>query len=97
MFNSRPPPERAEKTRAIKAWVREELALDDDATVLVTELACTEPGCPPVETIIALMAVGQERRQAKVHKPIAALERQDIRLLAEALRSGHAEVHHESK
>ncbi len=29
----------------VRAWVREEIA-DDGVTVLVTELACTEPGCP---------------------------------------------------
>ena len=93
MMFSRPPQARADKTRAIKSWVRQELELDDDAVVLVTELACTEPGCPPLETIVALMAVGKERRQAKVHKGIDELEREDIVRMATALRTGA--VHHD--
>ena len=35
---------RAAKAREVRAWVRERFAVADDATVMVTELACPEPG-----------------------------------------------------
>jgi hypothetical protein len=62
----------------VKAWVAAALAPDDERTILVTELACTEPGCPPVETVIALLGPG-EREQWKLHKPVAAVTETDVR------------------
>lgn len=41
----------ATATSAVKTWVRSHLRLDDAVTVLVAELPCREPGCPPRETI----------------------------------------------
>jgi hypothetical protein len=38
----------------IKKWTREILRLDDDAVVTVSELACADPGCPLIETVIAV-------------------------------------------
>jgi len=37
-------------------------AADDDA-VVVNELACTQPGCPPIETVVALLRAGSEPRR----------------------------------
>jgi len=48
-----------------------------DVTILVTELTCTEPGCPPTETVIALMHPGAPR-QYKIHKPLADVTASDI-------------------
>ncbi|QND69826.1 hypothetical protein [Tardiphaga robiniae] len=36
----------------IKAETRSALRLDDDTTVSVSELSCSDPGCPDVETVI---------------------------------------------
>ena len=44
-----------ERARRIKKALREALSLSDDMTVTVTELACLEEGCAPVETVIGLM------------------------------------------
>jgi hypothetical protein len=67
-------------TARVKAWVSAALAPDEDRTILVTELACTEPGCPPVETVIALLQEGEPERW-KLHKPVAALTEDDVRTL----------------
>jgi hypothetical protein len=64
-------------TARVKALV-DELIDTDDVTVLVTELACTEPGCPPVETVIALLSDGGNT-QYKVHKPVAEVTLDDLR------------------
>ncbi len=67
--NANPAPDPAH-TAAIKRWTREILGLpadaapDDDgsATVIVTELACADAGCPLVETVIAVFEPGRARR-----------------------------------
>jgi hypothetical protein len=64
-------------TARVKAMVAE-LIDTDHVTVLVTELACTEPGCPPVETVIALLSDGGNT-QHKVHKPVAEVTLDDVR------------------
>ena len=66
----------------VKAWVREALQVGDDTTLMVTELRCTEPDCPPVETVIALMETAQAGRQYKVHKPLSDITRSDVARLA---------------
>lgn len=37
----------------VKDWTRHTVGVEDDIGVMVKQLACTEPGCPPVETVIA--------------------------------------------
>jgi hypothetical protein len=51
-----------EHTAAVKRWTRECLRLPDDAVVSVSELACVDPGCPLVETVIAVFETGRTRR-----------------------------------
>ena len=38
----------AAATGQVRRWVEEQLGVEDPTTVLVTELACHEPGCPPI-------------------------------------------------
>jgi hypothetical protein len=45
-------PDQAER---IKSWARRLWALPDETTVMVTELECREPGCPPIETVLAVL------------------------------------------
>ncbi len=40
-------------------------------TVMVTELRCTEPGCPALETVIAILDTPGQPRQHKLQKPLA--------------------------
>ena len=51
-------------------------ALGDDA-ILVAEVACAVPGCPPVETVIAFW-MGGLRRHFKIFKPVAQIENDDL-------------------
>jgi hypothetical protein len=75
---SRPDPQRV---ASIKAWVAGQFELSEDAVVMVSELRCTEPGCPPLETVIAIIDGPGARRQAKLHKPVSAIELPDIAAL----------------
>jgi hypothetical protein len=48
--------ENAELTAAlarVKEWVRARFSLPGDAAIMVSEIACDLPGCPPLETAIA--------------------------------------------
>jgi len=69
----------------VKQWVVAALALPESATVMVTELACTEPGCPPLETVIAVLdsADGKgRRRQHTFHKALTNVSWADVIHLA---------------
>lgn len=79
MFDSRNDSSRADKNRAVKAWTRSALRLHEDVSVLVSELTCTEPGCPPLETVIAVLEEGGVHRQFKVHRALADLSEEEVR------------------
>jgi hypothetical protein len=66
----------------VKSWVREQLRLDEEAVVMVTELRCSEPGCPPLETVIAVLDGPGQRRQQKLHKGVAEITVEDIASLS---------------
>ena len=51
----------SERSYEIKAQVTTALRLDEEATVMVSELACMEEGCPPVETVIAVFRPAMEK------------------------------------
>jgi hypothetical protein len=71
----------AQLSRQIKTWVAEALHTDEETTLLVTEMRCTTPDCPPVKTVIALMAAEQPIRQYKIHKALTAITPEDITAL----------------
>jgi len=74
----------AAKISELKSFVAERLRLPETATVMITELQCSEPGCPPLETVVAVLEAGAPTRQFKVHKAIAEVTEQDLqRLLGE--------------
>jgi hypothetical protein len=72
----------AGRTTEIKAWAAESLGLTDDVAVMVTELRCTEPGCPSLETVVAVLSGNGPSRQYRIHKSIADVTREDVRALA---------------
>jgi hypothetical protein len=62
----------------IKAWTRTRFSLPEEAPVMVGELACALPGCPPVETVIAFWTEGDQRHHFKVFKPLAEVVEDDL-------------------
>lgn len=67
-----------EKSRQIKAWVRETYGLDEDVVVSITEIACRDDGCADIETVVGIMRPGQPIETVRLHKPLAEVERSDI-------------------
>jgi hypothetical protein len=62
----------------VKAWTRENLELANDDTVMVAEVACARPGCPPLETVVTFWTGGGERHWFKIFKPVAEVDFDDL-------------------
>lgn len=78
-----------DQAECIKSWARAAWNLGDETAVMVTELECREPGCPPVETVIALLEGPGRTRQYKIHKHAADVGPNDV----EALAAGDGHLH----
>ncbi|MGW4070503.1 hypothetical protein [Nocardia grenadensis] len=77
-----------EALRRVKDAVRSQLVLDDDTAVVVRQLDCREPGCPPVETVIAVLPAGGPARRWTAHRPVAEITEDDVRDLLAATPEG---------
>ena len=62
----------------VKAWVSQAFDLSDDVSIMITQLECTEEGCPPIETVIAIMETPGKPRQYKIHKSLPEVKQTDI-------------------
>lgn len=65
----------------VEAEVRQRFRLTAETVVLVTELACALPGCPPLETVIAFWSGGADdalRHHYKVFKPVQQVTPDDL-------------------
>jgi hypothetical protein len=61
----------------VRAWTRGRFTLADDETVMVSEVACGVPGCPPVETHVVFWTA-RGRHHFKVFKPLADVAEDDL-------------------
>jgi nitrate reductase delta subunit len=62
----------------VKAWTRDRFTLPDEATILVSEMACSLPGCPPLETHVLFVTPDAKRHHFKVFKPVMAVAPDDL-------------------
>jgi nitrate reductase delta subunit len=65
----RASPEKDEALTRVRQWTRERFKLTDDAAILVTEIACGLPGCPPLETVVVFW-IAETRHHFKFFKPV---------------------------
>jgi nitrate reductase delta subunit len=61
----------------VREWTRVRFRLSDEAAILVAEVACAVPGCPPLETVIAFWS-NEQRHHYKVFKPAAEVAEDDL-------------------
>jgi hypothetical protein len=85
-FQKRIDPQQGEASRNVKEWARALWDASEEDTIAVNELRCSEPGCPPVETVVALLRPGDAKQQLRVHKPVIEVTREDLK---EALEGRH--------
>jgi hypothetical protein len=62
----------------VKDLARAALRVSPDTAFAVNEIACTDPGCPGIETVILVMEPGRKTRALKVAKPLDEVMEQDI-------------------
>jgi hypothetical protein len=74
----------------VEVWVREELGLDPDQEVKITEMPGTDPRCSPMVTQVAVgsSAAGAEAYAFHIERPLAELVRMDL-IAALAFGGGH--------
>src|SRR5271165_1699445 len=70
-------PERDAALDRLRGWTRARFALAEDDTVMVSEIACGVPGCPPIETHAVFWTV-LGRHHFKIFKPIAEVIEDDL-------------------
>ena len=61
----------------VRAWTQARFKLTEDDTVMVSEVTCGVPGCPPIEThVVFWTTLG--RHHFKVFKPLAEVTKDDL-------------------
>ncbi|SFJ47200.1 hypothetical protein [Methylobacterium brachiatum] len=82
--------ERAEIAARLKRDLIGALGLSEADALAVNEIACADPGCPDMETIVLVMRAGAPTRALRIRRPMDAVDAQDIADLVEQDRSGVA-------
>ena len=62
----------------VKELARSALKGSPDTAFAVNEIACNDPGCPGIETVILVMEPGQKTRALKIPKVLDEVMEQDI-------------------
>ena len=74
---SKKSPEHVAALDRVREWARAQFKLSDDTAILVAEVACALPGCPPLETVIAFWSE-ERRHHFKIFKPVAKIVAADL-------------------
>ncbi|MFE2515387.1 hypothetical protein [Streptomyces mirabilis] len=70
-----PSPHHGELRDAVRAL----LCLDNDTAVMIRQLTCGEPGCPPLETVVAVVPMDGEAHRWTLHRPADQITENDLR------------------
>jgi nitrate reductase delta subunit len=83
----RKSPEQLRALDRVAEWTRARFELAADAAILVSELACSLPGCPPLETVVAFWTGDGRRHHFKLFKRAQEVAPDDLpyRWLRDAL------------
>ena len=73
-----PKPDRQAVER-VKDLARRVLPVPAETAFAVNEIACNDPSCPGIETVLLVMEPGRKTRALKVAKPLDEMTEQDIR------------------
>jgi nitrate reductase delta subunit len=70
-------PAHLEALERLRQWTRQRFKLPAETAILVSELECRLPGCPPLETVIAFWE-NDKRHHFKLFKPAAQVALDDL-------------------
>jgi len=71
-------PEHLQALDRVREWTRARFKLAQDAPILVSEVACGLPGCPPLETVVVFWIDGDTRHHFKVFKRVEEVVPDDL-------------------
>lgn len=78
ILKMRRPGARGDASARVEAALRERFALSPATVVVVAELSCPTPGCPPVETAIAFWDEAGKAYRIRIFKPVAEVTEEDL-------------------
>ena len=87
MFNKKKP--NVENIRKLKIIISEKYNIPENSTLSIAELACHEPNCPPIETIITERNENGKVRNWRIAKPINDIQETDINNLNNSENHNH--------
>lgn len=67
----------------IRYWTRQNLGFSPDVPIVVKEVPCVKPGCPPIETALVVFLKGEPPRLYKIQKTINEVAFDDVYNLIE--------------
>ena len=70
-------PERLQAIEKVAEWTRVRFRLPKEAAISVAEVACTLPGCAPLETVV-MFWIAEQRYQFKLFKPVGEVVLDDL-------------------
>jgi len=74
---ARKNPERLQAIERVTEWTRARFGLPKEAAISVAEVACSLPGCGPLETVV-MFWIAEQRYQFKLFKPVAEVVVDDL-------------------
>jgi nitrate reductase delta subunit len=77
LYSFKKSPAQAEAVARVREWTRQRFKLGEDATVVVSQVSCRVPGCPPLETVVAFW-IGETRHRFKLFKPVEDVVADDL-------------------
>ena len=70
--------ERIRALGRVREWTRDRFTLPEGAAILVSEMACALPGCPPLETHVLFLTPDGKRHHFKIFKPVVEVADDDL-------------------
>jgi hypothetical protein len=84
LFARRPRPDPLALAR-VRDWVSALMSLDAADHVAIAELACHEPGCPDLETVVTVTLADRRRFVLRFPAAVAAVTAADVEQLRPSL------------
>ena len=81
---------RARLSAQVKAALFPLLGLGADDVLALNEIACAEPGCPDVETVVLVMRLSEPTRAFRIRRPLDAIGPADLQALVAQEREERA-------
>ena len=74
--------EQAQLAKRVKADCTVALGLGEGDAITVNEIACTDPGCPDIETVVLVMRAGEPTRAIRIRAPMEVVGAAELLQLA---------------